>query len=51
MVTNGLDPKFARKLLGRPQSIERCDALELYVYRDRARERMKWQLRYGRWSR
>ncbi len=40
LITNGLDPRRATKLLGPPQVIERCDTLELFVYRDRARARM-----------
>jgi hypothetical protein len=44
LIANGLDPNRARRYLHEPQSIVRCADLELWIYRGRARERMKEKL-------
>ncbi|HKP61796.1 MAG TPA: hypothetical protein VJV78_33930 [Polyangiales bacterium] len=45
LITNGLAVSRARKVLHDPQSIERCEDLELYIYRDAARDQMTRRVR------
>jgi hypothetical protein len=45
VVRNGLDPLRITKLIGRPQLVEFCEGLELYIYRDVGRAYMSRRLR------